>query len=385
MGNESEAKRSCSVALRSRQHPKTAATYSTPPIRDEPMDISEVAEPVDPRDKAFKQSDYRMRAIIALLEDSGQGYPNTGSNQPLRPNPSVTSITPCPKVTNFTTLQTEPRTVEELTAGQLKAVFQYITTSNTLREQVRALVIPPKESTPTRPREYHDVARIVFLLQTLQQLGENMTKSFHDLAVLLVRNQPLEFRYTHLMGWIHELTHGITAISVHKDQPNETILPRLLDWSSDQNYFRATLQLFHITQSTITETLQFTSAISAHATRMIRILEAHQMAHMMSKRRLRVTEADEHYRFTSRVAWPKKWSSEPTSHLQTLSWWRKNFSKNLLSSATNEYLNKSTLGEDSKGSTTTTVKSSPPLPPLKKDSNTTTASTSAVSTYIDIH
>ncbi|KAL6726139.1 hypothetical protein Aduo_008141 [Ancylostoma duodenale] len=187
------------------------------------------------------------------------------------------------------------------------------------------------------------------------------------------------------MGWIHELTHGITAISVHKDQPNETILPRLLDWSSDQNYFRATLQLFHITQSTITETLQFTSAISAHATRMIRILEAHQMAHMMSKRRLRVTEADEHYRFTSRVAWPKKWSSEPTSHLQTLSWWRKNFSKNLLSSATNEYLNKSTLGEDSKGSTTTTVKSSPPLPPLKKDSNTTTASTSAVSTYIDIH
>ncbi|KAL6724120.1 hypothetical protein Aduo_019039 [Ancylostoma duodenale] len=95
---------------------KTAATSSTPPIRDEPMDISEVAEPVDPRDKAFKQSDDRMRAIIALLEDSGQGYPNTGSNQPLRPNPSVTSITPCPKVTNFTTLQTEPRTVEELTA-----------------------------------------------------------------------------------------------------------------------------------------------------------------------------------------------------------------------------------------------------------------------------
>ncbi|EYB83840.1 hypothetical protein Y032_0328g2640 [Ancylostoma ceylanicum] len=99
------------------------------------------------------------------------------------------------------------------------------------------------------------------------------------------------------------------------------------------------------------------------------------MAHMMSKRRLRVTEADERYRFTSRVAWPKKWSSEPASYLQTLSWWRKNFSNNLTSSATNDYLNRNTLGEEPKGSTTSTVKPRPPLPSCKKDENTADTST----------
>lgn len=61
---------------------KTAAANNALLAQGEPMDISEVLEAGDPREKAFRQSDERMQAIIALLEDSGERYPNNGPNQP---------------------------------------------------------------------------------------------------------------------------------------------------------------------------------------------------------------------------------------------------------------------------------------------------------------
>ncbi|KAK6057218.1 hypothetical protein COOONC_05265 [Cooperia oncophora] len=166
----------------------------------------------------------------------------------------------------------------------------------------------------------------------------NATSSFHDLAILLVGRQPSDIRYTHLMGWIQELHHSITAISVNRDQLQELIIPRLLSWSKDQDHFRATLQLFNISEDIIKEILLHSSAVTAHATRMIRVLETHQMVHFMNKRKVLVTTEDEQYRLDSAVSLPPTWSDDPTSYLQTLRWWRDNFSSALMTKTTEEYL-----------------------------------------------
>ena len=68
----------------------------------------------------------------------------------------------------------------------------------------------------------------------------------------------------------------------------------------------------------------------------------------MSRRRFRVTEADERYRFNSRSEWPKVWSEDPTSYLQSLAWWRENYSKRLRNRATKDYLEETDLGKHEK-------------------------------------
>ncbi|KAK6010048.1 hypothetical protein OSTOST_24962, partial [Ostertagia ostertagi] len=149
------------------------------------------------------------------------------------------------------------------------------------------------------------------LLQlTLLEIVQHTTQSFHNLAVILVRRQPLEIRYTHLMGWIHELTHSTTAMTVNRDQLQDG---RMTKTTSEQPY-----KLFGITEDTLREILMHSSAVHAHATRMIRVLEAHQMVHFFNRRRVRVTSEDEEYRLSSAVSMPPPWPEEPESYIQSL-------------------------------------------------------------------
>ncbi|KAK6019833.1 hypothetical protein OSTOST_14523, partial [Ostertagia ostertagi] len=96
---------------------------------------------------------------------------------PLRVNPAPTSLMKKPDV--------EPYTVEELTARQFRTVFDYITTNNILRDRVRASLFQTK-------RRHQRVPQTTKIVQ-------HTTQSFHNLAVILVRRQPLEIRFTHLM------------------------------------------------------------------------------------------------------------------------------------------------------------------------------------------
>ncbi|KAK6017746.1 hypothetical protein OSTOST_16728 [Ostertagia ostertagi] len=134
-----------------------------------------------------------------------------------------------------------------MTARQFRTVFDYITTNNILRD-----------------------------------------------PLILVGRQPLEIRYTHLMGWIHELMHNITAISV-----NRYILQELI---------HSVLQKKHLQNL----------AVSAHAARMNRVLGAHQMVYFLNRRRVRVTQEDEEYRLSSQMHMPPPWPEEPESYIQTL-------------------------------------------------------------------
>ncbi|KAK6030397.1 hypothetical protein OSTOST_03481 [Ostertagia ostertagi] len=76
---------------------------------------------------------------------------------------------------------------------------------------------------------------------------------------------------------------------------------------------------------------------------MIRILEAHQMVHYFNRRKTLVTQEDEVYRFSSKTDMPAKWSDDPTSYIQTLQWWRENYSEALMIKTTDEYLQESAL------------------------------------------
>ncbi|KAK6058810.1 zinc knuckle [Cooperia oncophora] len=73
-------------------------------------------------------------------------------------------------------------------------------------------------------------------------------------------------------------------------------------------------------------------------TRMIRVMEAHQMVHIMNRKTVRVTAEDEQYRFQSAFYNPPPWSDEPSSYIQTLRWWRENYSDALLIRRTDDYL-----------------------------------------------
>ncbi|KAK6030398.1 hypothetical protein OSTOST_03482 [Ostertagia ostertagi] len=202
------------------------------------------------KEEVLKRRKQRMEAVTTFLDEFTRQPEARDPPGPLRTNPAPTSFMRRPEVTPYSTLNVEPYTVEELTARQFRSVFDYITQNNLLRDRVRNIQIPDKESTPTRPSDYEAVAKIVHTLQTLLELVQQTTKSFHNLAVILVRRLPMDFRFTHLMGWIHELTHGITSITVNRDILQELTLPRLFQWSRDQNYFRATLQLFNVTEET---------------------------------------------------------------------------------------------------------------------------------------
>ncbi|KAK6033800.1 hypothetical protein COOONC_28697 [Cooperia oncophora] len=148
----------------------------------------------------------------------------------------------------------EPYTVEELTARQFRTVFDYITTNNVLRDQIRNTHDPGQRN--------HACPPVVHITKTLLEIVEYTTESFHNLAVLL-----------------------------------ELLIPRLFKWDDDTDFFRATLQLVGLTEQKVMEILQHCSAVTAHATRMIRVMEAHQMVHIMNRKTVRVTAEDEQYRF----------------------------------------------------------------------------------------
>ncbi|VDP10401.1 unnamed protein product [Heligmosomoides polygyrus] len=230
----------------------------------------------------------------------------TGSGQVEMQGPSTSARTTAPtSVPISSTTLFDPRTTDQLTDRQFRTVFDYIHTSNILRAQIEALEVPPRKVTPARSEDYERAAQIVHLIKTLQRLAAATTSSFHNLATMLGRSNPLQFRYGVLMGWIHELTHSISSIDANIHQLYELTVPRFLDWSNDQNYFRSTLQLFHITPESLTETIQFASTVSAHAIRMMRVVEAHQLLLVLHHRVGNVTEADREYASTTRPDMPE--------------------------------------------------------------------------------
>ncbi|KAK6019167.1 hypothetical protein OSTOST_15205 [Ostertagia ostertagi] len=88
------------------------------------------------------------------------------------------------------------------------------------KNRVRAIKIPDKETTPARPSDFEAVARIVHILQTLLELVEHTTQSFHNLAVILVRRQPLDIRR------LDDKSHGPVPADIYGGQTSPGTGPR---------------------------------------------------------------------------------------------------------------------------------------------------------------
>ncbi|VDP21197.1 unnamed protein product [Heligmosomoides polygyrus] len=256
----------------------------------------------------MEQDQVRYRILLDAIrgQSLGTGSPNT----PFNPMPL------------------DMGTVEELTASQFPTVFDYIVSNNVLRELVKHLELPPRETTQVRTEDHEAAAQIIHSLRLTLNAATEATHSFHNLAVLLGRDSPLRYSYTVLMGWIHELTYQITSIIIQRDQLTELVLPRLLTPSSQQDYFRNTLQLFNITEDLFRESLQYVSAVTAHATRMIRVLQAHQMLQALHYRATPHSKEDTYYTYLMQANMPE--TLDPSSYLETLRWWRENYSDALM-------------------------------------------------------
>lgn len=277
------------------------------------------------REAIFRHNQNHYNELLALI---------LGQQQRTSGDPGVTASPPPSSSTTYI----DPRSTEELTASQFRTVLQYINSNNVLRDQITSLRIPPRETTPARDEDYVAAAHIVELLQTTQKLGAATIQTFHNVATLLARHHPLKFRYCTLMAWIHELLHSITAISVHTNQLNEIALPKLFDWSQNQNYFRGTLQIFNITEASVKEALQFAAAVSAYAIRMIRVLEAHQLLHALHCQRVPATDTDKQYAIETLMSTPEPISVEPAVFSEVLQWWRSSYSESLMITTTEGYL-----------------------------------------------
>ncbi|EYC17955.1 hypothetical protein Y032_0029g1977 [Ancylostoma ceylanicum] len=141
------------------------------------------------------------------------------------------------------------------------------------------------------------------------------------------------------MAWIHELQHTVTGISVQRDLLQELLLPRFIQFTGSQDYLRATLEIFNATEDVLREALTFSSVVSAHATRLIQILEAYQMEHVAQQHQQDMTPLDEDYQRLTQISMPSPLSPASSGpHLQSLLWWRSHYSETLRASATCEHL-----------------------------------------------
>ncbi|VDO94359.1 unnamed protein product [Heligmosomoides polygyrus] len=261
-----------------------------------------------------EQDKVRYRILLDAIRGQFQG---TGSpNNPFNPK--------------------DTGTVEELTASQVRTVFDYIVSNNVLRDLLKHLEFPPRETTQVRTEDHEAAAQIIHSLRLTLNAATETTHSFHNIAVLLGRGSPLRYSYTILMGWIHELTYQITSINVQREQLTELLLPRLLTPSSQQDYFRNTLQLFNITEGLFRESLQYVFAVTAHAASMITVLQAYQMLQALHYRVTPHIEEDPDYTYLMQANTPE--TLDPGSYLEKLRWWRENYSDALMIHNTRGYL-----------------------------------------------
>ncbi|KAK6046045.1 hypothetical protein COOONC_16450 [Cooperia oncophora] len=146
------------------------------------------------REAALQRKKSLIKSVVTFLNKHNRRSANSGPKDASRRNPAASLSFNREQQAPHSTFEVEPYSIEELTAYQFRTVFNYITTNNVLRDQVRGLVVPAPETTPARPADFEEVAKIVHLLKNLLNIVQNATSSFHDLAILLVGRQPSDIR-----------------------------------------------------------------------------------------------------------------------------------------------------------------------------------------------
>ncbi|KAK6758340.1 hypothetical protein RB195_015887 [Necator americanus] len=317
----------------------TVLTSMTPDVKRRIMSL---AQEEARRNLISASNELELREIIATIErqrrEAHERSNAAGKDVPLKANPYAHYFFPTLTVTEHAASYIIPHTVEELTAHQLRVVYEYIARTNSIRSQIPSLVENPPEVEMTPEVEREQVGRIVHYVRQLKTICDSAILAFQNVGTLIVCKPAHQIRYTVLMAWIHELQHFITAITVQRDLLQELMLPRFLSPAGDQDYMRATLEVFHVTEDVLREALMSSAAISAHATRLIRTLEAFQLMHVLYHQHRYTTPLDEDYQ---RLLVPPQTGNLPTTpetYTQSLRWWQSNYEKALHTTVTSEYL-----------------------------------------------
>ncbi|CAJ0598343.1 unnamed protein product [Cylicocyclus nassatus] len=270
---------------------------------------------------AIEQQQQRLRARIA----------SNDPDAPLLPNPAPDRMAPTLPLLQDST-DALPHTVEELTAAQLRRVYQFLIRSGTPLAPVQQEV---QQAALLTPEQQYQAAQVVFHTRQLTDVLDSANNVFMNAQVLLLRKDKMNLRYVALMGHIHIVQHISTGIAVHRDLILEYLLPPLFARSQ---VFLDALAALGCTEATITEKTMAASAAIAHATRLTRTLEALQMNCVISRRGLSLTEQDQEYRRLAAPADPGPPPLQPRTYTQALRMWQESYDEMLHSSLTHEFL-----------------------------------------------
>ncbi|CAJ0593911.1 unnamed protein product [Cylicocyclus nassatus] len=193
--------------------------------------------------------------------------------RPLQPNPAPDAHAHAiPALQDV--VEVLPHTVEELIAAQLRRVFAFITTSGCTQLEPQAA-----DTTLLTPEQQRHIARIVFHMRKLAAVLDCANKIFLNTQTLLLRTDKASISYARYMAYIHVIQHIITGITVDRDIISEALLSHF--FTRLQSFLDA-LVGYQISESVIMEKLMAASAAVAHATRLTRTLEYHQMDFVMT-------------------------------------------------------------------------------------------------------
>ncbi|VDP43371.1 unnamed protein product, partial [Heligmosomoides polygyrus] len=284
--------------------PSAPQQPAAPPL-EEPSQAGATGQET-PREETISAADHpRYKELLALLRIRlNSGAPSDNSATAAQSSAASSSAT-------------DTRSTHQLTETGFRTVFDYININNLLRPNIEALKIPVKEVTPSRRADYEAVARIVELLRSMQELSTTTTQRFHNLGVLMTLVDPLQFRYTVLMGWIHELVHRVALLNDYTYQLNHITVPRLLDWAEDRDYFLR---------------------VRGRSPRMIRVVEAHQLLLVLHAGVGVITNEDQQYAVNSSLPIPEPILADRHRIEETIQWWRENYTNALMITVADDYL-----------------------------------------------
>ncbi|CAJ0588486.1 unnamed protein product [Cylicocyclus nassatus] len=248
--------------------------------------------------------------ICKKQRDLRSRVPSDPNLRPLQPNPAPDAHAHViPALQDV--VEVLPHTVEELTAAQLRRVFVFITTSGRAQPEPQAA-----DTTLLTPEQQRHIARIVFHMRKLAAVLDCANNIFLNTQTLLLRPDKASISYARYMAYIHVIQHVITGITVHRDIISEVLLSHF--FTRSQSFLDALVGC-QISESVIMEKLMAASAAVARAIRLTRTLEYYQMEFVMTHLRQKIPFV-------------------PTTYIQALRWWQKNYEEQLHGPLTEDYL-----------------------------------------------
>ncbi|KAK6056776.1 hypothetical protein COOONC_05716, partial [Cooperia oncophora] len=281
--------------------------------------------------KAMKEARAEYLREFEHLRFQVEGFWHPEASQPpVGRNSAPTDVFPLPPVSPNSSFFVNQNTVEELTAIQLRAVFNFISNNETE-------YMPPKltqlnqMSLETRV----SVLSILNSLELLKRVSDNATKLIQQFANWSTVVPDGLLSYTSLTAWSQEMVHALTAISVNRDIIQEGIFPCLA--SEDHRVkLQSGLDRCDVSMTRIHSILARASGISAFLVRYLRTIETAQLMIMAA---LPEGELEAHSFLSDvRQAPPGDIPQDIAVFTQNLQWWRDNYMHALDHSQTKRFV-----------------------------------------------